>query len=124
MNTAGNRNRGLKEPVSLAEKIVIRLLRALLPPHSDNENAAEYLRAVIGQNNRKLEWVVVRPDTLINEENTSAYSVHPSPTSSAIFKPGKTSRINVAHFMAELITQPSLWKEWKGQMPVIYNAKS
>ena len=93
MNTAGNRNRGLKEPVSVAEKIVIGLLRALLPPHSDNENAAEYLRAVIGQNNRKLEWVVVRPDTLINEENASTYSVHPSPTSSAIFKPGKTSRI-------------------------------
>jgi len=32
-----------------------------------------------------------------------------------------TSRINVANFMAELITDDTLWSTWKGQMPVSYN---
>jgi hypothetical protein len=121
MNTAGNSNRDLNEPVSIRQKIVIGILRLLLPPHSDNENAADYLRKQIGQSNEYIEWVVVRPDNLINEENVSDYSLHKSPTRSAIFNPGKTSRINVGDFMAKLITNENLWREWKGQMPVIYN---
>ena len=32
-----------------------------------------------------------------------------------------TSRINVAHFMADLITDSDTWNRWKGKMPVIYN---
>jgi hypothetical protein len=43
---------------------------------------------------------------------------------SALFDPGVTSRINVAHFMADLITDEDEWKKWKGQMPVIYNRAS
>lgn len=39
----------------------------------------------------------------------------------AIFAPGQTSRINVGHFMADLITRDDTWARWKGQMPVIYN---
>ena len=50
MNTTGNRNRDLNEPISLAQKCVIGLLRLLLPPHADNEDAADYLRTKIGQN--------------------------------------------------------------------------
>jgi hypothetical protein len=65
--------------------------------------------------------VVVRPDNLINEDIVTEYEVYPSPTRSAIFDAGKTSRINVGHFMAELITNNDLWNRWKGQMPVIYN---
>jgi nucleoside-diphosphate-sugar epimerase len=122
MNTAGNSNRDLDEPVSVGQKIVIGLLRLLLPPHPDNENAADYLRKQIGKCNEHIEWVVVRPDNLINEENVSDYSLHKSPTRSAIFNPGKTSRINVGDFMARLLTNDNLWSEWKGQMPVIYNA--
>ena len=45
----------------------------------------------------------------------------PSPTRCAIFNAGKTSRINVGHFMAALITDDNTWNLWKGQMPVIYN---
>lgn len=122
MNTAGNSNRDLSESVSLGQKIVIGLLRLLLPPHSDNEKATDYLRKHIGQTNKHIEWAVVRPDNLINEENVSAYSLHKSPTRSAIFNPGKTSRINVGHFMARLIQDDKLWTTWKGQMPVMYNA--
>tara|TARA_R110002074_G_scaffold161480_11_gene319549 strand:- start:17848 stop:18579 length:732 start_codon:yes stop_codon:yes gene_type:complete len=121
MNTTGNRNRDLNEPISLAQKCVIGLLRLLLPPHVDNEQAADYLRTQIGQNNITIEWVAVRPDGLINEEEVSDYEIHPSPTRSAIFNSGKVSRINVGHFMASLITNDSLWTKWKGQMPVIYS---
>lgn len=121
MNTTGNRNRDLKEPISFAQKCVIGLLRLLLPPHVDNEKAADYLRTKIGQNDANVEWTAVRPDGLINEEEVTPYKIYPSPTRSAIFNAGKVSRINVAHFMASLITDHNLWDQWKGQMPVIYN---
>ena len=121
MNTTGNRNRDLNEPISFAQKCVIGLLRLLLPPHVDNENAADYLRTEIGQNNNAIEWVAVRPDGLINEEYVSDYEIHTSPIRSAIFNAGKVSRINVGHFMASLINDDDLWRTWKGQMPVIYS---
>lgn len=121
MNTTGNRNRDLHEPISFAEKCVIGLLRLLLPPHIDNEKAADYLRTQIGQNDDFIEWVAVRPDSLINETNVSNYTIYVSPTRSAIFNAGKVSRINVAHFMASLINDNNLWNKWKGQMPVIYS---
>ncbi len=124
MNTTGNRNRDLDEPISFGQKCVIGLLRLLLPPHVDNEKAADYLRTGIGQSNPSIEWVAVRPDNLINEEKVTEYALFPSPVRSAIFDAGKTSRINVGHFMARLITDDSLWKSWKGQMPVIYNKAS
>lgn len=122
MNTTGNRNRDLDERISFAQKCVIGLLRLLLPPHVDNEKAADYLRTQIGQNNKVIEWVAVRPDGLINEDQVSDYKIYPSPTRSAIFNAGKVSRINVAHFMADLIDNHSLWDKWKGQMPVIYSS--
>ena len=121
MNTAGNSNRDLNEPISFAQKCVIGLLRLLVPPHPDNEKAADYLRTQIGQNNQMIEWAAIRPDALQNEDEVSEYTLHPSPTRSAIFNSGQTSRINVAYFMAELITNKATWNQWKGQMPVIYN---
>jgi nucleoside-diphosphate-sugar epimerase len=121
MNTAGNSNRDLHEPISFSQRCVIGLLRLLLPPHVDNEKAADYLRTAIGQDNEAIEWVAVRPDNLINEDEVTDYEMHPSPTRSAIFDAGVTSRINVAHFMARLITEDDTWNKWKGQMPVIYN---
>ena len=63
----------------------------------------------------------VRPDRLINENEVTPYEIHPSPTPSAIFDAGKISRINVAHFMANLIGNDDLWYKWNGQMPVMYN---
>ncbi len=121
MNTTGNSNRDLDEPISFAQKCAIGLLRLMLPPHVDNEQAADYLRTTIGQHDEKIEWSAVRPDGLIDEDEVSEYEVCPSPTRSAIFDAGKTSRINVGHFMADLITDEGTWNRWKGQMPVIYN---
>ena len=124
MNTTGNQNRDLKEQISFVQKCVIGLLRLLLPPHVDNEKAADFLRIQIGQNNNFIEWVAVRPDNLTNDEEVTDYEIHASPIRSAIFDSGKTSRINVGNFMANLISNDDLWNKWKGQMPVIYNKSS
>ncbi|WP_439185755.1 NAD(P)-dependent oxidoreductase [Carboxylicivirga taeanensis] len=121
MNTSGNANRDLNEPNPILNRIVIGLLRVLLPPHPDNEQAADYLRLTIGQDDPYIQWVAVRPDGLINEEAVTNYEVFPSPVRNPIFNAGKTSRINVANYMARLITEPDLWNTWKGQMPVVYN---
>jgi hypothetical protein len=121
MNTTGVRNPDLDERISFAQTLVILGLRLLLPPHADNERAAQYLRREIGQDDPRLQWVAVRPDGLVDHESASEYELHPSPTRSAIFDAGQTSRINVAHFMASLLTDPDLWARWKGQTPVIYN---
>ena len=101
--------------------LIIWLLRLLVPPHIDNEEAADYLRTKIGQNDNTIKWVVVRPSSLIDEEDVSEYKTHSSPTRSAIFNDGKVSRVNVAAFMNKLIADQNLWEKWKGQMPVIYN---
>jgi hypothetical protein len=121
MNTTGNRNKNLNETLSLGEKIVMGLVRLLIPPQSDNESAADYLRLSIGQNNEKIQWVAVRPDSLINNSNVTEYELFASPARSPIFNSGQTNRINVGNFMARLIVEKDLWEEWKGQMPVIYN---
>ncbi len=119
MNTVANRNPDLNESISFAQRCIIGLLRLLLPPHPDNEKAAEHLRTVIGKNNT-IEWAAVRPSALIDEESASEIEVYPSPMRS-ILKDGQISRINVGHFMADLITNNDIWNKWKGQMPVIYN---
>ncbi len=121
MNTTANNNRDINESISFGHKVVIGLLRILLPPQQDNEKAADYLRLNIGQKSTLIEWAVVRPDTLINLEMVTEYELYASPTRSPIFNPGKTSRINVGNFMARLIVENELWNKWKGQMPVIYN---
>ena len=56
------------------------------------------LRTKIGQNDNTIKWVVVRPSSLIDEEDVSEYKTHSS-TRSAIFNDGKVSRVNVAAFM-------------------------
>jgi len=67
---------------------------------------------------------VVRPDSLIDREEVSEYTLHASPIRSALFNPGKTSRINVAHLMARLVAENTLWEKWTGQMPVVYNKEN
>jgi hypothetical protein len=121
MNTTGNSNRDIPETPPLSQRIVISILRALLPPHVDNENAADFLRTQVGQNDDAIEWVAIRPDALTDETQVTAYNVCTSPIRNAIFDSGVTSRINVGYFMTELVLNKSLWLRWKGHMPVIYN---
>ncbi|MGB5530975.1 MAG: hypothetical protein WBQ32_13490, partial [Ignavibacteriaceae bacterium] len=68
-----------------------------------------------------IEWVAVRPDSLIDEEDVSKYEIHNHKIRGLLSNPGKTSKINVSHFMAELVTNEKLWQKWKHKTPVIYN---
>lgn len=121
MNTVANENKDINENRSIPEKIILSILTVLLPPQKDNVWAANYLSGVIRKDNEKIEWAAVRPDSLIDEDEVSPYEVYESTIRNPIFNPGKTSRINVGHFMAELITDGELWEKWKNKMPVIYN---
>ncbi|MBK7227365.1 MAG: SDR family oxidoreductase [Ignavibacteriales bacterium] len=120
MSTTAYTNRKSGEVNTFGEKIVFSLLKVLLPPHKDNMLAADHLVYKLGSKTN-IDWVAVRPDSLFDEENVSEYEIHNNKTRSPIFNPGKTSRINVSNFMAELVTNDKLWQEWKHKTPVIYN---
>lgn len=101
---------------SVGERTILSLLRCLVPPHSDNEEAAAHLYRTVGTS---VEWSVVRPTDLINGE-ASAYQLYHKPPGS-LFGGGAVTRANVATFMVELILDPNIWNEYKHKMPVIHN---
>lgn len=123
MSSTGCRNRDLDERISFAERCVVGLLRVAIPPHADNEDALESLRAEVGTDDPGLQWVAVRPDGLTDAAAVTEYQLHPSPTRSAIFDAGTTRRADVAHFMAELAAGGEVWDRWRGRMPVIYSGE-
>ena len=104
------------------DKGLMWLLRGLIPPARDNQQAAGFLHDGIGTGNPFVQWVAVRPDTLLEGE-VSRYALHQGLVSS-LFAPGSTNMANVAHFMCELATDPKTWDDWKGRLPVIVNAPS
>jgi len=120
MSTTAYTNTSQGEKNSFGESVVFSLLKVLLPPHRDNMLAVDDLVHRIGES-KAFSWVAVRPDTLIDEEMPSAYEVVVHTKRSPVFDAGKTSRINVACFMAELLQDRALWEQWKYQTPVIYN---
>jgi nucleoside-diphosphate-sugar epimerase len=122
MNTVGVQNPELGETRTWYDRGLLFLLRHCLPPHRDNETAAEYLDLSVGKRNKHIEWCSVRPDALINAE-ISPYEIVASPTT-GIFTGRPTSRSNVARFMTELVEDTALWNTWKLRMPVIMNCDS
>jgi nucleoside-diphosphate-sugar epimerase len=121
MNTTGNQNKLAGEQVSSRQAVIVKLIRIFIPPHADNEDASGYLQHSLSRTQKAIEWVVVRPDSLIDEKSVTDYDIHESPVRSAIFDAGKTSRINVAHLMSDLVVNDKTWHTWKNKMPVIYN---
>ncbi len=121
MSTTAYTNYTMGKKSSFVEKMLFLILKLILPPHRDNVRAADYLLKTVGKDNSKIEWTAVRPDTLINDEAESPTDVRESPVRSPLFDPGKTSRINVSRFMADLLLDEKLWKEWRYRMPVVYN---
>lgn len=109
------------EKFSITETLIMSIMRALLPPQRDNEKTVKLLKEFQHSKKSVIEWVAVRPDTLTDAENVSEFAVFENIQRSPIFNAGKTSRINVAKFMRELITDNRLWETWKFKMPVIYN---
>ncbi|MCH2055446.1 MAG: SDR family oxidoreductase [Thalassotalea sp.] len=121
MASTGCRNTLVTEKPPLSQSLAIGVIRRLIPPHIDNELAVENLIRQTMTSSSSLEWIIVRPDTLIDESTVTKYETVPSPVRNAIFSPGQSSRINVANLMSRLGVENELWEEWKGKMPVLYN---
>jgi putative NADH-flavin reductase len=120
MNTTACLNTKQKEKFTFGESIIMGIMRSLLPPQRDNERALKYLEEKLNGED-VFEWIAVRPDTLITQDQVTDYEIFESPQRSPIFNAGKTSRINVAHFIMKLVLNEELWNEWMYKMPVIYN---
>jgi uncharacterized protein YbjT (DUF2867 family) len=101
----------------VVERAFTRLLRALLPPARDNQRAADFLAVEVGADAPFVEWAVVRPDSLVDGD-VAAYRTHDGIVSS-LFRADGTRMANVAHFMAELVTDDAAWQRWRGKMPVV-----
>jgi NAD(P)H-binding len=102
------------------DRAVLYLVRNLVPPHADNEEAAEYLYQ---QKDSVKNWVVVRPTDLIDIDQVSCYDTHPSPIDRLFSGEFTASRINVAHFMADLSVNDAVFEQWNQKMPVFYDKK-
>lgn len=107
---------------SIGDRILLGLLRLLLPPLVDNEAATQYLCEAVGKHTPQVQWSIVRPSDLIDAD-VSRYEIVPKPTGS-LFGAAETSRANVAAFMCELILQEKSWQEWMFKLPVVVNSKT
>lgn len=109
------------DPRTLFERAILWLLRNMIPPHADNEQAATYLLHDFDQTN-KVEWVVVRPTNLMDEvESTGDYTLHDKPPG-ALSGSTVVSRANVAKCMVDLVLDAAKWDQYKFQMPVVHSA--
>lgn len=122
MSSVGVANPDLDEKRTGFDRRLLSILRYTVPPHRDNETAAEHLHRIGTTKRKQIEWCCVRPDSLIDAA-VSRYEISESP-STGILNGRPTARANVAHFMAELIENAKLWDTWKFRMPVIMNAGS
>ena len=126
MNTVGvcNPDPILKEERNWSDTILLSILRNIVPTHADNESAAAYLYDSVKQDDahNRMDWCSVRPDGLVDADNVTKYTLHPSPTTT-ITNGLIVSRINVAHFMVELVEDDALWTKWAYHMPVILNSQ-
>lgn len=102
---------------NMAERTVLFLLRHLIPPHADNEQAAQCLQ----RQATNVQWIGVRPTDLIDAPTPSEYTIYDKPIG-GLFGSGAVARINVAKFMVDLLTDEMLFQSHKGKFPVIHNA--
>lgn len=114
---------GSDPPRGWLERGIFALVHLALPPAADNRNAAHYLWHTVGLQHPYIRWVVVRPESLIDEAEVSEYSLSANVTTS-LFKPIQTTRTNVAHFMVALATGEASFSQWQGKMPMIHNKQA
>lgn len=107
---------------SAGARAMLAVIRALVPPAKDNQAAADFLMGHAGSVSPYVEWVTVRPDTLV-EGDVSEYVVHEGIVAT-LAKPDDTAMSNVAHFMCELVCDGATWRTWRGKLPVIVNASA
>ncbi len=120
MSTTAYTNRTVGETLKGKDAFIFGLLKLVLPPHKDNMLAGDYLVHHAGAETT-LEWVAVRPDSLIDAAEVAEYELFETLQRNPLSNPGKSSRIQVAHFMAELLVDDKLWKQWIYRTPVIYS---
>lgn len=116
-SVSAHRGGGLDARRGVLERAFLWLLRGALPPARDNQRAAGFLLEEIGPDDPAVQWVVVRPDTLLPGE-VSPYTLH-AELVNGVFSPGHTRMASVAHFMCELVTNPETWAAWRSRWPVI-----
>ena len=118
-----------KEPRrTLWERFFLSTLGLLLPPHADNDAAANYLyhhHAIPSNNNdndkRLVEWCVVRPNLLVDQDHVTPHRFE-ARLQAKFFEGNYTSsRINVANSMVKLIQDEQQWETWKYQWPVLFD---
>jgi nucleoside-diphosphate-sugar epimerase len=107
---------GTDDERSFGERTILFLLRYLIPPHSDNEQAAAHVHS-LGKDSG-IEWCVVRPTDLIDGDVTE-YRLLPKPRGSLFGGGEPATRANVAKCMVDMITDDSVWNQWKFQLPVV-----
>ena len=115
-----NRPRGLDTRRGAFDTSFMWALCRIVPAAQDNQSAADFLGREVGAADPFVQWVAVRPDTLL-EGDVTEYALHEGLVT-ALFKPASTNMANVAHFMCALDTAAPLWGAWKGKLPVIINA--
>jgi hypothetical protein len=114
-----NRPGGADTVRGSGERMAVSALRGLVPVARDNQDAADFLCEEVPEGGGCVEWVVVRPDSLMDGDITE-YRVGDE-LFTTLAKPGKTNMANIAHFMCELATDDETWRRWKSRMPVIEN---
>lgn len=112
---------GKDDKRTLIERSIVGCIRVCVPPHKDNEAAADFLYDTIGMQDPMIEWVVVRPTDLIDGE-VSSYDTFDKPTR-GLFGDGNATRANVAHFMIELVANDETWEKWRSKMPFLLNTE-
>eukprot|EP00398_MALV-I-01_sp_L67-1_P000875 gene875-388_t len=97
-------------------------LKLFLPPHSDNLKVLRYLHDhVENEKNRYVTFCAVRPSDMRNGEQCE-YTIHKT-LQNGIFNAGNSTRANVGNFMADLVTDSSVWEEYKDSYPQILDVK-
>ncbi|MHB1096237.1 MAG: NAD(P)-dependent oxidoreductase [Gemmatimonadaceae bacterium] len=93
-----NRPAGLDTRRTRFEKAFLWTLCRVLPPAQDNQSAANFLGREIGAADPFVQWVAVRPDTLL-EGDVTEYALHEGLVT-ALFKPASTNMANALHVRA------------------------
>ena len=109
---------GQDDKRTFGERIVLSLLRLLVPPHVDNEGAAAYVHSL--GTSGTVEWSVVRPTDLIDGKPTGKFQLFDKPQG-GLFGAGQATRSHVAQCMVELITYEDKWNDYKFKMPVLHD---
>jgi len=116
MGSDGVAQKGVDPKRKFGERSVLFLLRHLLPPHVDNEKAAEFL---LSSDRKKLDWVIVRPTNLVDAEEASGKYTISEKAEVSLFGNTTVSRNDVGHFFVELMTNEETYAKYKHKMPVI-----